>query len=69
MYRYVAFGTNAIARRGFSTRILCKVASFTAACLSRGSMVVITMEMPGPPFFRRYFCLRKPKVGQLLVAY
>jgi hypothetical protein len=52
---YPAFGTNASARRGLSTRMVWSVASSTPACFKRGTMVVMTMEMPGPPFFRRYF--------------
>ena len=61
------FGTNAIARRGFSTSILCSVASFTPACFSRGTIVVITMEIPGPPFLRRYFWLAKSEERHTLV--
>lgn len=54
-FGYPAFGTNASARRGLSTRMVWSVASSTPACFKRGTMVVMTMEMPGPPFFRRYF--------------
>jgi len=62
---HIVFGTNASTRRGFSTRMVCSVASPTPACRSRGTIVVMIMSIPAPPFFRRYFSLAKSDDRQI----
>jgi hypothetical protein len=44
------------------------IASLTPARLSRGTIVVTIMSMPGPPFFRRYFSLEKSEETNPIVV-